>query len=97
MQYPGIYRAAFLIALDNGGINRGRSKEQHARDVERFLATRVEPLREIDNWLQGLDDAELDEICCGDSESEEGIAVRERHPPPPFADSLLDDYFEEVC
>ena len=47
--YPGIRRAAQLIALDNGGINRTRPAGQQDRDFTRWIERQPqEPLGDID-------------------------------------------------
>ncbi|WP_457797666.1 hypothetical protein [Methylocystis sp. S23] len=52
-----------------------------------------ELLAEIDHWLAGLSDADLDTVCCG--EESEIAALMESAPP--FTDDLLNDYFDKVC
>jgi len=93
-QYPGLARATLLIALDNGGINRGRSVEKQRRDVARFLAKRPSELLEpIDAWLSQQTDEQMETICCGEhTEVQAALAGA-----PPFTDDLLNEYFDEVC
>jgi len=92
--YPGIARAALAIALDNGGINRGRTVAKQRRDLERFLAKRPdEMLLPIDAWLSKLTDEQMSVICCGEHEEMRAALVA----APPFTDDLLAEYFDEVC
>lgn len=95
-KYPGIYRAALEIALDNGGINRSRPVEQQRREFSRFIERQPqEILPAIDAWLAGLSDEDITELCCG-GEGEPGPdAIRKNAPP--FTEQLLNDYFDEVC
>lgn len=65
-RYPGIERAALLIALDNGGINRFRPQKQQAKELKWWLTKQPEEvLRSVDEWLSGLFDEQLNEVCCG--------------------------------
>lgn len=94
--YPGIARAALLIALDNGGINRHRSQQQQERERERWLATQPEEiLASVDAWLATLSDDQLEQVCCGGEGEPEREAVMA--DAPPFTDELLNSYFDEVC
>ncbi|MFA6966080.1 hypothetical protein [Bosea sp. (in: a-proteobacteria)] len=93
-RFPGIRRAALEIALDNGGINRSRPIGQQRRELKRWIARQPqEPLREIDAWLAGLSDEDLNTVCAGEA-SEQDVLLKDA---PPFTDKLLNDYFEEVC
>lgn len=96
MKYPGIYRAARLIALDNGGINRNRSEERQKADYGRWIERQPdEPLPAIDAWLAALSEADLEAVCCGgEGEPERDLAME---GAPPFLDDILNRYFEEVC
>lgn len=93
--YPGIRRACFLIALDNGGINRDRSEAQWDREFARWIGRRDDKnaLAPIDAWLASLTDEALDTVCCGEH-SEVAAAMRKA---PPFTDDLLNNFFDEVC
>lgn len=97
--FPNIAKACLLIALDNGGINRGRSVDEHAQDFDRWMEDRAQfqfpNAGEIDNWLGSLGDDDLNHVCCGgQGEPEQDAAMV---GAPPFADLLLTAYFEEVC
>ncbi len=95
-RYPGISRACLEIALDNGGINRGRPLKQQQRELARFLERQPqEILPAIDAWLSGLSDDDLSTVCCGGQDEPETQALRAKAPP--FTDQLLNDYFDEVC
>jgi hypothetical protein len=92
--FPGIKRAALEIAYDNGGINRFRPEVVVLHELEQFLARQPsELLPDIDGWLSGLSDADLETVCCGE-ESDQLSLVK---TAPPFTHQLLDDYFNEVC
>lgn len=93
--YPGIRRAAQLIALDNGGINRDRPAGQQDRDFTRWIERQPqEPLGDIDKWLAGLTEDEMGLVCCAGCEPESASLMA---AAPPFLDELLTRYFEEVC
>jgi len=94
MAYPGIERAAYLIALDNGGINRNRSEDQQKAELAEWL-NRPLPfdLPAIDAWLAGLTDDQLEVACCGEH-YEMAVLMKEA---PPGTDKFLNDYFDEVC
>lgn len=95
MSFPGIRRAAQLIALDNGGINRERSAQQQDRDFNRWIETQpLMMLGDIDKWLSDLTDDEMDLVCCASGEPESAALMASA---PPFTDDLLIRYFEEVC
>jgi len=92
-KYPGITRAALLVALDNGGINRDRSREDFESALQFFLGDRTEDnLPEIDRWLAGLSDDDLDTACCG----EETEMLEFLKQSPKGTDALLNAIFEEV-
>lgn len=93
-RYPGIAKATFLIALDNGGINRFRSEKQQRKELDSFLFRQEIDLRPIDDWLNGLPDDDLERACFGEqSEIDAFLAAN----APPFTGQLLDDYFDQVC
>jgi len=95
-EYEGIQKATLLVALDNGGINRGRSVAQQRRDLEKFLRRQPdEILKPVDAWLLTLSEADLETFCCGGEDEPETEALRA--VAPPFADHLLNVYFDEVC
>ncbi|TIM13840.1 MAG: hypothetical protein E5Y67_15275 [Mesorhizobium sp.] len=94
MKYPGIKRAALEIAYDNGGINRMRSEKTMLGELARFLERQPEEiLPAIDAWLSALSGDDLQTVCAGE-QSEVEVLLR---GAPPFTDSLLNDYFDEVC
>ena len=94
--YPGIEKAALLIALDNGGINRMRSGKRQRKDLYEFLAKREhDMLKPIDEWLSSLSKERLDLVCCGGEDEPETKAAKEGQPA--FTEDLLNQYFEEVC
>lgn len=94
--FAGIERAALLIALDNGGINRERSEHKFRKDFARWIERQPqEPLPAIDAYLAGLSDEELNIVCCGGAGEPETEALLQRSPP--FTDGLLNGYFEQVC
>lgn len=92
--YPGIARAALLIALDNGGINRDRSERQQARDLARWLKKQPpEILPPIDAWLGALSEDDLETACCGEVTEADAVLAS----APPFTSDLLNRYFEDIC
>lgn len=94
--YPGIARACLEIALDNGGIYRGRSVEQQQRELAQWLAHQPqELLPAIDQWLSSLSENDLGEFCCGGEDEPAKATLRAQAPP--FTDDLLNRYFDEVC
>lgn len=93
-RFPGIARAAFEIAIDNGGINRFRSLKKQQRELAEFLERQPqEILPAIDAWLSSLSDDDLSTVCCGEHSEMEAALVS----APPFTSQLLNDYFDEVC
>jgi hypothetical protein len=93
--YPGIARAAHLISLDNGCVNRHRSDAERLRDLDKFLAQQLLDLREIDDWLLGLSDEDLEEVCCGCAD--DAIHMQLLSGAPPFTDALLNDFFDSAA
>lgn len=92
-RHPNIAQACFLIALDNGGINRGRSARNWAGDFKRFIERQDGPLDEIDAWLKGLSDDDFETACTGEeTEMEQLLSTA-----PAFTSGLLNDYFDQVC
>lgn len=94
-QFLGIRKAALAIAYDNGGINRVRSERQMLREFNKWLARNsLEPyLPAINEWLSGLSNDDLSTVCGGEYSEAQAIL----DSAPPFTDSLLNDYFNEVC
>lgn len=93
--FPGIRRAALLIAIDNGGINCIRSEQQQSRELEEWLAKQPpEVIIPVDAWLATLTEEQLDLVCCGG----EGEADTEaaKLGAPPFTNDVLNSYFDEV-
>lgn len=95
-----IEKAAELIARDNGGINRHRPVEDHKRELREYLAKGESDgpwyfahLADVDAWIGGLSDVQLETVCCGE-QSEQQAALR---GSPPGTDELLNAIFEEVC
>jgi hypothetical protein len=94
--YPGITKAAQLIAVDNGGINRFRSPDLQNAEFEAWLSKQPsEPLPAINTWLLSLTDEQLETVCIGCSDEPETKALIAQSPP--FTDDLLTRYFDEVC
>lgn len=94
-RYPGITRACFLIALDNGGLNCHRPEAELRSDIATWCSAQPMDLRPIDAWLATLSDADLDTVCCGGQDEPEQVELLAKAPP--FTDALLNDYFEQVC
>jgi hypothetical protein len=90
-----IRKACLLISYSNGGVNRYREEHQVLREMQRFIDSRPynEELKAIDAWLGTLTENQLETVCDGEqSEIDEIMKTA-----PPFAESLLHEYFEEVC
>lgn len=94
--YPGLAKACFQIALDNGGLNRLRPEKQLRRDITRWISAQpTEVIGPIDAWLSTLTDDDIETVCCGGADEPEQIALLEKAPP--FTDETLNRYFDEVC
>lgn len=93
-RFPGFARAALLIALDNGGINRTRPEAQMKRELREWMARQpAEILPSIDAWLAGLSKDDLETVCCGEASEADALLAT----APPFTGQMLDNYFDEVC
>ena len=90
-----IRRACLLISRSNGGINRGRPETRVLREMQKFLDTRPyeAEFKAIDEWLGTLTEDQLETVC--DGEHSEMKAIMK--DAPPFTETLLHDYFEDVC
>lgn len=96
LAFPGIARACFTIAIDNGGINRDRGAHRWAQEYSAFIDGRMaaaEELPGIDAWLLGLSAEELDTVCAGEASEADAILSG----GPAAARDILDDYFDQVC
>lgn len=94
--YPGLRRASLEIALDNGGIHRGRSVEAQEAEFERWLLRHPsDVLDPVDAWLASLSEDDIRVVCTAGEGEPEQTALLE--VAPPFTDYLLTDYFDEVC
>lgn len=90
-----IRKACLLISRSNGGINRNRSESQVLREMQRFLDLSAyrDELPPIDAWLGTLTPEQFETVC--DGEMSEADAILK--DAPPFTNTLLGDYFEDVC
>jgi hypothetical protein len=96
IHYPGIAKACFEIAIDNGGINRDRSEADQRKAFEAWLPTQpAEWLGPIETWLSSLSVDNILLVASGGEDEPETLAAREGAPP--FTDDLLNAYFDEVC
>lgn len=90
-----IRRACLLISRSNGGINRNRTQEQVLREMQKFLD--LSPYRDelpgIDAWLGTLSPEDFETVCDGEMSEQDAILMT----APPFTNTLLNDYFEDVC
>lgn len=95
--YPGIYRAALAIAIDNGGINRWRSKENMQGEYSTWLRQQhqqnAEFLKAASDWLAALSEEDLETVACGEHTEAEALL---KNAPAKTGD-LLNSYFDEVC
>ncbi|SMC41167.1 hypothetical protein SAMN06297251_10288 [Fulvimarina manganoxydans] len=95
-EFPGLYRAYLLIALDNGGINRCRSVEDQRRDFDRWADKQpLQTLSSSDAWLSSLSQERLELVASGGQDEPDTIAAKEGAPDD--LDDLLNSYFDEVC
>lgn len=97
--FPGLKKAFLEIAYDNGGINRERSEETMLEEASQFLYNNAfkfeyEPMSK---WLDELSKEDLSTLCAG--EHSEGQEILMRLPPllRKRTDTLLNQYFDEVC
>lgn len=96
LKHEGVARACFIVALDNGGINRDRSAAKWRRDYNRWLAKQEFPnIEQIDAWFLSLSEGGLEEACVGGTGDPEVEAIRSTAPA--FMDDVLNAYFDEVC
>lgn len=93
--YENIAHACLLIALDNGGVNRGRSVRKWRGDFERFIERQAAPLVEIDAWLGTLSKEQMETVTAGGADEPETKALLAAAPA--FTADLLNTYFDEVC
>jgi len=94
IEWPGIECAMFLIALDNGGVNRDRPEQQVRREIRQWLAKQpADLLPAVDKWLASLSDDDLETVCAGEHTDAQALLAS----APPFTDQLLNAYFDEVC
>lgn len=70
-------RAAELIALDNGAINRLYSRDQVVDKMIKAVKANypVEVRAEVEEFLSGLTAEELDDLCCGDQDEAEAPQI----------------------
>lgn len=90
-----IRRACLLISRSNGGINRNRSQERVLREMQHFLDLLAyrDQLPAIDTWLGTLKPEDFETVCDGEMSEVDALMVSS----PPWTNTLLNDYFEEVC
>lgn len=99
-QFPTVRKAAMLIALDNGLINRFCSEETWIGKVEGAIFADGVPqhdVRMLENFLLTLSEEDLETLCCG--EHSEMVAVEANAPmsvvePDMKVTRLLNDIFE---
>lgn len=90
-----IRKACLLISYSNGGVNRYRSEARVLREMQQFIDSRPynAELKAIDSWLGSLTKEQLETVC--DGEMSEADAILK--DAPAFTETLLHDYFEDVC
>lgn len=99
-QFPTVRKAAMLIALDNGLINRFCSEETWIGKVEGAIFADGVPqhdVRMLENFLSSLSEKDFDTVCNG--EHMEMVAVEANAPrsvlyPELPVTRLLNDIFE---
>ena len=96
-RYGYIRNACFLIAIDNGGINRARGVNEWSLEYEAWISGLAEKdrLPPVNAWLASLSDEDLDTVCVG--ESTEAEEILQRDSCPRFTSTLLNRFFDEVC
>lgn len=89
-----IRKACLLISYSNGGVHRGRSERAVKAKIGAFLALLpyADALPAIDTWLATLNSEQLETVCDGEQSERDAIMSN----APPFANQLLDDWFE-IC
>jgi hypothetical protein len=90
-----IRKACLLISYDNGGVNRYRSETQVLREMQKFVDSRPynDEIKAIDAFLGTLTPDQMETICAGEESEANAILVG----APAFTETLLEEYFEEVC
>ncbi len=90
-----IRKACLLISYSNGGVNRDRSEARVLREMQHFIDTRPYngELKAIDAWLGTLTADQLETVCDGEQSEMDAIMKG----APAFTETLLHDYFEDVC
>lgn len=99
-QFPTVRKAAMLIALDNGLINRFCSEESWINKVEAAIFADGVPQQDVqslETFLLTLSEEDLETLCCG--EHMEMVAVEANAPmsvvePEMKVTRLLNDIFE---
>lgn len=90
-----IRKTCLLISYSNGGVNRDRSEARVLREMQHFIDSRPynSELKAIDEWLGTLTDDQLETVCDGEQSEMDAIMK----DAPAFTETLLHDYFEDVC
>lgn len=90
-----IRKACLLISYSNGGVNRYRTETKVLREMQQFIDTRPynSELKVIDAWLGTLTEGQLEIVCDGEQSEMDAIMKG----APAFTETLLHDYFEDVC
>lgn len=94
-RFPNITKACWEITLDNGGLHRDRPEARIHKARAAFLMARpyYDLLPEIDRWLGDLSPEDFETVCIGEASEAEALLA----PAPPFTETLLNEYFDEVC
>lgn len=99
-KFPTIQKAAIIIALDNGMINRFCSEKEFLENAAGAIfadGVPEEDVRQLETFLSGLSEEDLETICCGESiemaalETDAPFSVVE---PSEKVTRLLNDIFE---
>lgn len=90
-----IKKACLLISRSNGGVNRDRPEARVLREMQKFLDTRPyeAEFKAIDQWLGTLTEDQIETVCDGEQSEMDAIMK----DAPAFTETLLHDYFEDVC
>lgn len=93
-QLKNLRRAAMLIALDNGMINRGQTELEFMETTDAVLARApLAMLCALDAFLGELSGDELQTACCGEYHDAADVLIEA--PDPRFASHVLECVFNE--
>lgn len=97
-EYPKIKEAMTEVALDNGMVNREETIESLYEKMTSVIAAdgiTKEDLDKLEVWLSGLNDVDLEIVCCGEYKEAQKIteSCPTGGPDNTKLTGLLDDFF----